>query len=372
MNGTNQEAHRFLGCLSNPVALLSDGLCLIFANDAFKRVFCISQSDIDELVLSDFLSQGSVAEFRSLLSLAKSVSGVLPCRFVLADEKKVFYASLTYLRDPDGNRFLIQGKQQLEERYLRLNRELGETQDALARQYHNAQRYYKAFKGLDEFLSILMHDIRSPLSTICTSLQLVQEDLKENDLEGMDETLTIGSDSAKRLLEFVDRLYQNVRVGHMELALGMVDLQIICTELKQDLMSQFDAVDGEIVFNGMIPPVLADRHLVRQLFQNIFLNAVKFKSAQRPLRVEVGSRSIQGKEFELYIRDNGRGFEQNKADHLFERYHKGAQSANDGMGIGLATCKMIADKHGWTLRAEGVCDQGATFYIGIRSDIEPL
>lgn len=372
MNAINQEVHRFLCCLSIPVAFLSEGLSVVFENDAFKQVLGFKNKSAEGLQFQDLLSEDSSAELQSQLNMVRSVSGVLPFRFKLADNEKVFFASLSYLRSPEGNCFFIQGKQQLEEHYLRLNKELGEAQDALARQYHNAQRYYKAYQGLDEFLTVLMHDIRSPLSTVWTSLQLAQEDLENEKHDSLNEMLTIGSDSTKRLLDFVDRLYQNVSVGQAELRSEAVDLFGVCADLEQDLMSQLKAAKAKLVFTGRIPVVVADLQLVRQLFQNLFQNAIKFKSESRPLEIEVGVSSVLDDRFEVYVRDNGQGFEQGLADSLFERYHKSSQQTNDGMGIGLATCKMIADKHGWDLRAEGVCGQGSTFYIGIRSDLKPL
>jgi len=293
----------------------------------------------------------------------------LPCRFVFKGDHN-FHGSICYLKEVEPACFLLQGQQSRAERYLELNRELAMTQDALVREQNVAKRHEAAIKGLDEFLSVLMHDIRSPLCTIWTSLQLAQEDLERKDLPGLGDMLDSGSSSTKRLLDFVDRLYQNIRVGQSDPQLEMLDIGMIVKELKVDLLSQFRASGAALKIVGKLPCVQADRQLVRQLFQNLMQNAMKFRAPARGLVIEIGTRSVSRGVLDLYVKDNGEGFPNEDAARLFERYHKnsknsGNKEANDGMGIGLATCKLIAEKHKWTIRAEAEVGAGASFIIRI-------
>lgn len=226
-----------------------------------------------------------------------------------------------------------------------------------------AKRYAQAEQALDEFLSTLMHDIRSPLCSLKTALDLGEEYIKDADYVSLKDMLRSSNESTQRLLDFVDRLYANVRVGHSTLELQNLNLNKTIRDLSQDLFSQFNTSGAKLSFRETLPTVLADQILARQLFQNLILNAIKFRAPQRPMEIEISVGEQSENSVEIVVSDNGVGFPSERAESLFDRYYKSRQRYNEGMGLGLATCKLIVDKHGWEIRAESEEGEGARFIV---------
>jgi len=128
-----------------------------------------------------------------------------------------------------------------------------------------------------------------------------------------------------------------------------------------NLQGEIDAT-GALVNYGLLPPVKADRSLMTLVFQNLISNALKFRRAGEPPHVQIECRRTQG-EWIVSCADNGQGFEPQYGEQIFlpfKRLH-GAEMA--GSGIGLATCKRIAERLGGRIWAEAMPGKGATFYF---------
>ena len=115
-----------------------------------------------------------------------------------------------------------------------------------------------------------------------------------------------------------------------------------------------------------MPLVWADLALLRVVLVNLISNAVKFTSGRTEARIEIGCYPTEGVETVIFIRDNGAGFDPKYTEKLFgvfERLH--SQNEFEGTGIGLANVQRIIRKHGGRVWAEGVVNEGATFYFSL-------
>jgi light-regulated signal transduction histidine kinase (bacteriophytochrome) len=168
--------------------------------------------------------------------------------------------------------------------------------------------------------------------------------------------------ATSRMSELIDALLELARIHRQAIARRRVDVtaivQSIADELRRrepDRLVTFEVAPG-LVATG-------DERLVRILFDNLLGNAWKY-SAKRPhAHISVGGVSRSG-EYVFQVRDDGVGFEMERAERLFSPFHR-LHTASDyqGTGIGLATVRRIAERHGGRVWAEAAPDQGATFYF---------
>jgi len=173
------------------------------------------------------------------------------------------------------------------------------------------------------------------------------------------------SGGAKRMGELIDDLLVFSRVSQA----GMRKKEVILDQLVNGAMSDFQAETNarKIEWNiHPLPPVWADRALLRMVLVNLFSNAVKFTGARVGAKIEIGCAPGAEDETVVFIRDNGAGFDPRftgKLFGVFKRLH--SQEEFEGTGIGLANVRRIIQRHGGRVWAEGAVNEGATFYFSL-------
>ena len=177
--------------------------------------------------------------------------------------------------------------------------------------------------------------------------------------------LTTISQAAKRMGNLIDDLLAFSRVGRAEMQKTDVNLDQLVRETLGDF--QAETKERNIVWKiHPLPPVQADRALLRMVLVNLISNAVKFTGACTEAKIEIGCAPSGDDETVIFIRDNGAGFDPKYTGKLFgvfQRLH--SQNEFEGTGIGLANVQRIIHRHGGRTWAEGVVDGGATFYFSI-------
>jgi signal transduction histidine kinase len=218
---------------------------------------------------------------------------------------------------------------------------------------------------LEAFSYSVSHDLRAPLRHVMGFVDLLQKEAGPALSEKSLQHLATISQSAKRMGDLIDDLLDFSRVGRAVLQKTEIHLD----ELVRETLGDFKAETKgrNIAWNiHPLPAVQADRALLRMALVNLISNAVKFTGARAEAKIEIGCAPNGNGQTEIFIRDNGVGFDPQYTGKLFgvfQRLH--SQDEFEGTGIGLANVQRIIHRHGGRAWAEGAVDGGATFYFSI-------
>jgi PAS domain S-box-containing protein len=233
-----------------------------------------------------------------------------------------------------------------------------------------------ANKELEAFTYSVSHDLRAPLRHISGFSKMLSEEYGSNLPPAAQHQLQRILEGTRRMGALVDDLLNLARLGRRDLSVQTSELKLIVNEVLAEL--EPDCEGRQIEWKiGDLPSVECDPGLIKQVFQNLLLNAVKFTRPRAQAVIEVGQDVGQKDEAgrsAVFVRDNGVGFNIKYADKLFgvfQRLHR--QEDFEGTGVGLATVQRIIQKHGGRIWAEAELDKGATFYftLGSSEKIEP-
>jgi PAS domain S-box-containing protein len=227
---------------------------------------------------------------------------------------------------------------------------------------------------LEAFTYSVSHDLRAPLRHIGGFSKILSEDFgPAMPPEAQSHLQRIG-DGAHRMGLLVDELLSLARVGRHALRLQATRLNSVIEEVicllqpeTQDRVVEWKIAD--------LPSAECDPILIKQVFQNLIANALKFTRTRERAVIEISQRQEDG-QMVIAVSDNGVGFNMKYKDKLFgvfQRLHRAEDF--EGTGIGLATVQRIIRKHGGRVWAESELDKGATFFFTLGAvqptDIQP-
>jgi signal transduction histidine kinase len=221
-----------------------------------------------------------------------------------------------------------------------------------------------ANRELEAFTYSVSHDLRAPLRHIGGFSRILMEDFGPSlEPEARQHVQRI-EDGVHRMGLLVDELLNLARIGRHALKLQLTVLNPIVEEVVSLL--QPETVGRNITWTiAELPSAMCDPILIKQVFQNLVANALKFTRQREHTVIEIGHRQ-ENEQLLIFIRDNGVGFNNKYSDKLFgvfQRLHRAEEF--EGTGIGLATVKRIVQKHGGRTWAESELDKGATFYFSL-------
>jgi light-regulated signal transduction histidine kinase (bacteriophytochrome) len=230
---------------------------------------------------------------------------------------------------------------------------------------HAHDHLQAANRELESFAYSVSHDLRAPLRHITGYAELLRRQASSALDEKSHRFLDTIMESSKRMGVLIDDLLAFSRIGRTETNKAVVRLDQLLDEVVAELRQ--DVADREITWKiARLPPCHGDRAMLRLALVNLVANAVKFTRMRKPAEIEIGCIDGKRNDVEIFVRDNGAGFDmqyENKLFGVFQRLHLAEEF--EGTGIGLATVQRIIQRHGGTVRAEGAVDRGATFTISL-------
>lgn len=218
---------------------------------------------------------------------------------------------------------------------------------------------------LEQFAYVASHDLRQPLRMVSSYLTLIERRLGTHlDDEGR-EYFRFAMDGAHHMDRLIFDLLEYSRVGRHGDPSEPLDLADVATEGNRHLRLAAEEAGATVTLDTAEAPVIGNSSELARLFQNLIGNALKYRAADRLLRVTVSwQRADEG--WVVSVADNGIGIApQHQQDifKIFRRLH--TRKEYDGTGIGLSICQKIVKTHGGRMWVESEPDQGSTFYFTI-------
>lgn len=202
-----------------------------------------------------------------------------------------------------------------------------------------------ANRELEAFVHSVSHELRAPLLAIDGFAKLLQEHCDERIGEEGQHYLTCIVAAEQRMANLIEALLCLSRIGHADIGRREIDVRDMILRILEELQTYEVHREIETTIE-QLPPIHGDFVLMRQVFENLLSNAFKYTRRRSIARIHVGFSATQ-EEIVFFVRDNGAGFDMQRAGKLFgpfERLH--AAQEFDGLGVGLAIVKRIVDRHG--------------------------
>ena len=210
---------------------------------------------------------------------------------------------------------------------------------------------------LNRFASVVSHDLQAPLATVNMYAQLLER--RHGDALGDDRKIVDGICAATgQARQLIRDLLEYSRAGRAELRSRQIDTGELVSDVLEVLAGPIQDA-GAVVEVGTLPVLEADPGTLRQVFQNLIGNAIKF--CDDVPHVSVMAQQL-GDQWQFAVADDGIGMEPEEARAIFEPFHRlHGDGQYPGTGIGLAVCERIVERHGGRIWAESAPGQGSTF-----------
>jgi signal transduction histidine kinase len=333
--------------IREPLLVLDATLRIKMASRSFYETFRVTPSITEGCFLNDFGNgQWDIPELRVLLEGVLSNQSVVESFEVRHDfpslgprVMSLNARKLSMEGNPTALILLaiedITARKQIEEELLRSN--------------EDAQR----------FAHVAAHDLRAPLNSAITLLEVLKRKTGAKLEEDEREVLSLATANLHRLKALMSDILAYAQVGGAgnKASVPLQEpLQMALANLQNDIEET-----GTVVSFGPLPAVNADRSQLALVFQNVIGNAIKFRS-DKPPRVQVGAKKENG-DCVVFIADNGQGFDPQYAQQIFLPFERLHGPDTPGSGIGLATCRRIVERLGCRIWAESAPGKGTTFYF---------
>jgi light-regulated signal transduction histidine kinase (bacteriophytochrome) len=217
-------------------------------------------------------------------------------------------------------------------------------------------------RDLEEFASVVAHDLRSPLLTVSGYCQLLSEEYGDRLDANAHDYLGQVVAAAGRMNRLIEDILEYSRVGRSQRPLQPLDVQSVLAQAIANLEGSIRQHDAKIDV-GPMPTIVGDQTQLVQLFQNLVDNGIKFHRDEAPRVRVTSSRIADGWQFA--VEDNGAGIAEEYFEQIFRTFRRLHGPRYPGTGIGLAICKKIVERHRGRIWLTSTVGQGTTFHFTI-------
>ena len=218
-------------------------------------------------------------------------------------------------------------------------------------------------KNLEQFASVVTHDLREPLRSISTAIHYLKELCGESLPDKASEFMRYAVEGSDRMDCLILDLFKYSTLAVKEKEFSEIDCEKALIKAVSNLSEAINKAGAKVDFDNL-PPVFGNELQLMQLFQNLIANAIKFHGDETP-QVYVSAQK-EGNMWRFSVSDNGIGIDPKHSKIVFEIFRQlHPKNRYPGTGIGLAICKKIVEQHQGEISFESEPGQGATFYFTI-------
>jgi light-regulated signal transduction histidine kinase (bacteriophytochrome) len=228
---------------------------------------------------------------------------------------------------------------------------------------HQTEELQASNKELERFAYVASHDLQEPLRMVSSFLHLIVKKMEGKLDDTTRQYINFAVDGSERMKVLIQDLLSYSRVGTNKEQVTNVDCNEIMKDVRNILSVAIEENNAELKIHEL-PVVKGVETQIKQLFQNLVANAVKYHSKEKPV-IEMGYKNLD-RYYEFYVKDNGIGIDPKFFDRIFiifQRLHN--KTEYSGTGIGLSICKKIVERHGGKIRVESEPGKGSIFYFSL-------
>lgn len=248
--------------------------------------------------------------------------------------------------------------------YKELQQKLQEKVNEVLEKNSELEQYIAKNKELERFAYIVSHDLKEPLRTIKAFSEIIKSkympQLDENAVTYFEFIIS----SSERMTSLIEGILEYSKIDENAHPSELIDINDLIGKVMLDLNSSISESNAEIVYENL-SAVYCNPVQIRQLFQNIISNAIKFSSKNNHPRVVITSEEREV-DVLFAISDNGIGISKENFDTIFSMFKRlHSRESYRGHGVGLALCKRIVEKHQGEIWVESDGTNGTTFFISL-------
>jgi len=237
---------------------------------------------------------------------------------------------------------------------------------------------------IQQFAHIVSHDLRAPLVNIVGFTGELEHGLNSvraalgqaGDAQArlvaeteMPEAIDFIRSSTRKMDNLIGAILKLSREGQRRLQAERIDLAAMIKATAAAIQHQLAEAGGKVSLDLQVNQLLTDRLSLEQILGNLLDNAVKYRSNERPLSIDVHTRQAPGGRVIIEIADNGRGIGENDLGRVFELFRRAGAQDQSGEGVGLAYVQALVRKLGGDISVNSVLGRGTTFSVVLPDDL---
>jgi signal transduction histidine kinase len=253
----------------------------------------------------------------------------------------------------------------------------------------------RANEEIQRFAYIVTHDLRAPLVNIMgftseleTSLAAIQTYIKQQPdaaaqdeiakqaqvavLEEVPEAVSFIRSSTRKMDGLINAILKLSREGRRALKPEWISLDTLFKTATANLQHQIDDAGGAVAIDTRVSTLVSDRLALEQIVGNLLDNAVKYRSPNRDLRIQIRAHEARGQRVIVEVEDNGRGIAAQDHERVFDLFRRSGAQDKPGEGIGLAHVRSMVRNLGGEITLQSQIEQGTTMQLNLPRDLRAI